>query len=261
MLSSWDTAPPPGTPATSQATVADGVPGIRASSPAQPLVLQWSTEQPGHTASCQVPGTGVAAAGGSSTDAAGSTSGWLRRAVAAAVSLPLPLLTVSHADGSGYDAMKGRGAAAPSLGAAAAAAAASGPVPAAPGGEAEDDPDTITGVFHRLDRNRAKLRLVQVVFRWVPSRRGRWACRQQVSSLARLSMHECGLAGVLLLSMASLCNPFSPVQGEQRMAFGHCAQRRRWGITFLLTAAWRLHAPFSPAGPQARRQDATHGAR
>lgn len=166
---SWrDTAPPAGTSA-SQPVSTNGAPGIRASSPAPPVALQWSVEPSGHAAAGPVLGKEAAAACGSGTNAAVSAGGWLRRMVAAAVSLPLPLLlTVSHADGSGYDAMKGHGPAAATLEAGAAAAAAAA-VPAASGGEAEDDPDTITGVFHRLDRNRAKLRLVQVVFRWAQS--------------------------------------------------------------------------------------------
>ncbi|KAG2486402.1 hypothetical protein HYH03_014979 [Edaphochlamys debaryana] len=125
--------------------------------------------------------------------------------------LGMAVLRNSHADGSGYDAMQATSAAA----AAPLAAEPSPPVPL-PGQEAEEGPDTITGVFHRLDPRKARLVLVQAVFRHgartpLSSRREMWA---------GVEWDVCGeaykAAALRLLSTAGVENPVSKHDLRQR---------------------------------------------
>lgn len=130
--------------------------------------------------------TAVAADSNSSATATGSGWGW--GLLLPRLQLPLPLLTPALADASGYDSSApstSTSTSAPAATAAAAGAAGGGQraglvqllLPLGEGVAEGGDPDTITGVFHRLDPSTARLVLVQVVFRWEHERgaEGAWA--------------------------------------------------------------------------------------
>ncbi|KAG2424099.1 hypothetical protein HXX76_014774 [Chlamydomonas incerta] len=173
-----------------------------------------------------------AAAGGDGSSPA-STSG-LGSLLPQRLQLPLALLTPVLADASGYDSSSpasssSQAAAANAANAAAAPAAAAAapaggkraglvtllPLGAGEGGP-EGQPDTITGVFHRLDPSAAQLVLVQVVFRH--------GARTPLSDRAELwegvAWDVCGeaykAAGVRLFSTSGVENPVSRHDKRQR---------------------------------------------